>query len=440
MKFTLVVLGLLILSLLILDSKAESYTASETASNKFISPNEISLDNSSSNFFAITVKGSPYERGFQHGKQLRKIIRPSVNRFKYDLVVPLMNQLGLEGKYDNYKNYFLNHTKLLQTASNLVPELVEEIKGIADGAQLDFEDLFIYNLNFDETFWVLEKMSGIDPILAMEKKNNHHIDGHCSHGSVWNNDKASVAYTLDWVRTFEGTQTLIKHEKENGEVLLMTTYAGTLIGHGINASKGYTFTPHSKFQLEHDVDNGLAQIFIYRKIIEAGSVEKAIYFLHKIKPAAGLAYTLTDYRGTRTYEISSSKIVEFHSEENFMVVCNAARVNDNLSQSNIKEYKLIGENIDMNNLPAVYWQNNKDSQERYDKIKQGIKKCSSKNMSPEKWQKIFIQKPINKPVNEELATSNLWHVVEIDKRHIIYHVSPGNPGSLPLETFKIKYK
>jgi hypothetical protein len=56
------------------------------------------------------------------------------------------------------------------------------------------------------------------------------------------------------------------------------------------------------------VDNGLAQIFIYRKLIEAGSVDKAIEFLKSIKPAAGLAYTLTDKDGTRVFEISANKI------------------------------------------------------------------------------------------------------------------------------------
>ncbi|TAJ11662.1 hypothetical protein DMA11_15835 [Marinilabiliaceae bacterium JC017] len=400
---------------------------------------QVELNNSQSEFFTVEVKGNAYERGFQHGKALRKVIRPAVSRFKYELITPMLEALGDKFTYADYHTFFFNHTGLLATAKKQVPELVEEIRGIADGANLPFEDLFVYNLNFDETFWVLEKMIGVDPILIMEKAGKK-VDGHCSHGSVWGEGKATVGYTLDWVRTFEGTQALIKHVLPNGDVLLTTTYAGCLIGHGINATHGYTFTPHSKFQLEHDVDNGLAQIFIYRKLLEAGSVMKAKAYLENVHPAAGLAYTLTDKNGTITYEISANKVAEFKTAGNWMTVCNVARTNNDLSASNLKEYNLVKGEVDMNNLPDQYWQYNKDSEKRFSVISNGIKGKKPEDMSPEKWEEIFKQYPVNKPVNEDIATSNLWHVVEIDNEFITYHVSPGNPGNIPLETYRFKYQ
>ncbi|MCG8580455.1 MAG: C45 family peptidase [Bacteroidales bacterium] len=400
---------------------------------------QVELNNEQSEFFTVEVSGSSFERGYQHGKALRKIIRPAVNRFKYDLITPLLEVLGQNLQYDDYHTFFIKNTGLLKSAQVHAPDLVEEIRGIAEGANLPFEDVFIYNLNFDETFWVIEKMTQVDPILIMEKANMK-VDGHCSHGSVWGNGKASVGYTLDWVRTFEGTQALIKHELPNGDILMTTTYAGTLIGHGINATHGYTFTPHSKFQLEHDVDNGLAQIFIYRKLIEAGSVEKAISFLHKVHPAAGLGYTLTDKNGTRAFEISSSKITEYKTDGNWMAMCNVARVNDDLSESNIREYNLTKCSIDMNNMPAKYWQYNKDSELRYRIIKKELRGKYPVDLCPDKWETIFKRYPINKPVNDDIATSNLWQVVEIDEEFITYYVSPGNPGNIPLECYRFKYR
>jgi len=401
---------------------------------------QVELSNERSEFFTVEVRGSSYERGYQHGKTLRKVIRPAVSRYKYDLVSDLLKTLGTEYQWEDYKTFFYEETGLYKAAVEQVPELVEEIRGIADGVNLDFKDVFAYNLNFDETFWVLEKMTGTDPLLAMEKQEQgSSIDGHCSHGSVWNNGKSTVGYTLDWVRHFEGTQTLIKHVKNDGTVMLMTTYAGTLIGHGINVTNGYTFTPHSKFQLEHNVENGLAQIFIYRKLLEAGSVSKAINFLRDVKPAAGLAYSLTNKNGTRVFEVSANKIMEFKTGENWMAIANVARVNNDLSSSYLEEFELQGQPIDMTKLPQGYWKCNQDSVKRFELIANDIRGRTVDDMTPTKWEETFSKYPLNKPVNEKLATSNLWHVVEIDDQFITYHVSPGNPGNHPLETYRFKY-
>ncbi len=399
---------------------------------------QIILDDSTSEFFSVEVSGSNYQRGFQQGQALKRVIRPTINRFKYDMINEFLKMAGTDYNYQDYKKFFYEQTGLLKTAQEQAPDLVDEIRGIADGAGLPFDDVFVYNLNFDETFWVLEKMTGMDAMLAMELANEL-PDGHCSMGSVWKDGKASLAYTLDWTRHFEGSQALIKHVKPNGDVLLMTTYAGTLIGHGINATHGYTFTPHSKFQIEHDVDHGLAQIFIYRKLIEAGSTDKAIAYLHKVHPAAGLGYTLTDKNGTRTVEVSANKAVEYKTDGNYMAVANVARVNNDLSSSYRRTLGLQGQDVDMSKLPARYWKFNHDSTERVDLITKTIKGKTPLQMTPEKWQELFVQYPINKPVNEKIATSNLWHTVEIDNEFIEYNVSAGNPGSLKFENFRVKY-
>lgn len=402
---------------------------------------QVTLSDAESEFFTLEVKGSAYERGYQHGAALRKVIRPTVNRFKYDMIEPFLNSLGTNKTYQDYKTYFYAQTGLFQTAMRLAPELVTEIRGIADGANLPFEDVFIYNLNFDETFWVLEAMTGVDPMLAMEKSQQGQApSGHCSHGSVWADGKLSLGYTLDWTRHFEGSQALIKHVKEDGTVLLMTTYAGTLIGHGINATHGYTFTPHSKFQLARNVQNGLAQIFVYRQLLEAGSVNKAIDYLQQLKPAAGLAYALSDKNGTRTFEVSANKIKEFKTDGNWMAVANVARANNDLSASYQAEFQLTGSEIDMAKLPQSYWAYNKDSVQRFELLQAHIAKQTPKQMGPQQWQALFAQKPLNKPVDSDIATSNLWHVVEIDEQYIDYHVSAGNPGNLPLESYRFKYQ
>ena len=130
---------------------------------------QVKLNDSTSEFFTVEVKGTPYERGFQHGKALRKVIRPTLNRFKYNMVSEFLNAAETDLTWIDYKKFFYEETGLYKNAVEQVPDLVEEIRGIAEGAGLDFKDVFAFNLNFDETFWVLEKLTGIDPMLASEK-------------------------------------------------------------------------------------------------------------------------------------------------------------------------------------------------------------------------------------------------------------------------------
>ncbi|NKF51898.1 hypothetical protein G3R49_15140 [Shewanella sp. WXL01] len=403
---------------------------------------QVSISNDTSEFFTVEVAGTNYERGYKHGKELRKVIRHAVNRFKYDMVSNLLSTLGTDITYADFHKHVFKNTGLLATAKKEVPDLVEEMQGIADGSGLSFEEIFTWNAtSYDAMFWVIEDMTGIDPMLAMEKaQHGSAIPGHCSHASVWGDNKASVGYTLDWIRAMEGSQSLIKHVNDDGSVILMTAFAGMVGGHGIFATDGaaHTFSPHSKFQLEHSM-NGLAQIFVYRKLLEAGSVENGIKFLNKIKPAEGLTYTLTDYTGTRAFEVSANKVVEFKMDGNQMVSANVARVNNDLSSSYQAEFGLEGKKINMTELPEMYWNYNKDSVDRFNLLSKDTKGKTPADMTPEKWTKIFSQKPMNKPVDEKLETSNFWHVVEIDQEFINYHVAPSNPGNIKLESYRIKY-
>ncbi|WP_375752475.1 C45 family autoproteolytic acyltransferase/hydolase [Vibrio sp. HN007] len=431
-----------ILASLVALSASGALVSNAASANTSSIEQQISISNDTSEFFTVEVSGTSYERGYQHGRELRKVIRHAVNRFKYDMVSNLLSKLGTELTYADFHKHIFNNTGLLKTAEREVPDLVEEMKGIADGSGLSFEDIFAWNAtSYDAMFWVIEDMTGVDPMLAMEKElHSRAIPGHCSHASVWGDNKASVGYTLDWIRAMEGSQSLIKHVNEDGSVILMTAFAGMVGGHGIYATKGaaHTFSPHSKFQLEHSMD-GLSQIFVYRKLLESGSVDNGIKFLNSIKPAEGLTYTLTDYTGTRAFEVSANKVVEFKMDGNQMVSANVARVNNDLSSSYKADLGLTGKKVDMTDLPAAYWEYNKDSVNRFKVLSSSIKGKTPADMNPEKWTEIFSQKPVNKPVDEKMETSNFWHVVEIDQEYINYHVAPSNPGNIKLESYRIKY-
>ena len=82
-------------------------------------------------FQVVEMSGSRYEMGRQYGRQCRALIRRLVGRFDA-MLVP--------------EEYLAGARKVAMGALPVMrreaPELVEEVKGIADGAGLEFEDVF----------------------------------------------------------------------------------------------------------------------------------------------------------------------------------------------------------------------------------------------------------------------------------------------------------
>ena len=78
----------------------------------------------------VSLKGTPYERGFQHGQHFANDIRASVNRFKGELQQPALVE-AIE--------------KTTALIEERFPELNQEIRGIAQGAGVPFVDVFLFN-------------------------------------------------------------------------------------------------------------------------------------------------------------------------------------------------------------------------------------------------------------------------------------------------------
>ncbi len=107
-----------------------------------------------------TLRGSPYERGFQHGQRFASQIRsfytglltssllPYLNRERPDLAGFLLEYRG--SKYDGGQfSYQLMLESALHMEPSIAPELLEEMHGIADGARLPYDDVLVLNTFLD---------------------------------------------------------------------------------------------------------------------------------------------------------------------------------------------------------------------------------------------------------------------------------------------------
>ena len=114
-----------------------------------------------SNVQIITLRGSPYERGFQHGEQLSAHIRSLHTKLLTSSIMPFLNReqtniapvLPVYGQPEYLDGQFSSRM-LLESGQHLydnyLPEAYkQEMHGIADGAGMAFEDVLVLNTFVD---------------------------------------------------------------------------------------------------------------------------------------------------------------------------------------------------------------------------------------------------------------------------------------------------
>ncbi len=80
----------------------------------------------------VTLSGSPYEIGYQHGQQLRALVDAMI---KYE-----------SRRHAHRALSELNHNAVVARVRQVAPALLEELQGIADGSGFPFESLLRVNL------------------------------------------------------------------------------------------------------------------------------------------------------------------------------------------------------------------------------------------------------------------------------------------------------
>lgn len=109
----------------------------------------------------LEVSGSPYERGYQHGKHFSKKIQSLFTMLLTNSIFPYLNRdradvASVMVRYQNeeiYGNGKFARQMMLESANYLaqyIPEqYMEEMRGIADGSGISFDDILIMNTFFD---------------------------------------------------------------------------------------------------------------------------------------------------------------------------------------------------------------------------------------------------------------------------------------------------
>ncbi len=273
----------------------------------------------------IDLSGTPYEMGLAHGTALKAEIAELLKRWKEDLA------RTYKMPAEDFVRKLLAATDFKPAIERWTPGLLEEVRGIADGAGVDFDILFAFQL-IDET-WVM----GQD--AAREKCTS--IAAGPRGGSP-----AFTSQTMDIPAFYHGFQTLLRVRGDGkGPEALVLTVPGVIALNGMN-ERAVGVCVNAVTQLAAS-PKGLPVAFVIRGLLRQTTFAGAEEFLRDIPPAAPQTYMIAGPAGAACFERSAGRMVRFVPFEGagFVFHTNHPLVNDDLATRFAESLKKRGQTL-----------------------------------------------------------------------------------------------
>ncbi len=224
-----------------------------------------------------------------HGRSLKPEIQELVGRWKADL------EKTFSVPAATYIKKFLEASDFQPAIERWTPGLLDEVRGIAEGAGIDFETMYAFQL-VDES-WVMSDDLDLPKCttIAVRKRGN---------------SPSLVSQTLDIPTFYHGFQTVLHiegNEEEPGA--LVFTFPGFIAANGLN-DRSVAVCVNAVTQLAYSA-KGLPVAFAIRGILRQKSYEDAVRFLEKIVPAAPQNYVIGGPDIVSSFERSAKRMDEF---------------------------------------------------------------------------------------------------------------------------------
>ena len=204
----------------------------------------------------IRIKGSPIERGRAYGKQAKERIQKSINLYTQ------MFEGNAHVSWDQAKKLALQFEDCIK---EYFPELIDEMKGIAEGAGLSYEDILTLNCRSEIMFALPDGCTAVS-YPPQATANNHTV----------------LTQTWDWLIQARPCTVVVEIDQAPLPKILMVAEAGMVGGKGLNEDGiGVTLNALSvgKGQI------GVPLHIIYRKILSSKLITDAFEAVSRCKRA-----------------------------------------------------------------------------------------------------------------------------------------------------------
>ena len=259
-------------------------------------------------FPLIEIAGPPHERGRQYGQKAAGRIKKGTSHYFTQLQELSLDAKGVTALVRDY----------LPVIEAFEPTYIEEMRGIAEGAGIPFDDVVLLNAR-------TEIIKLANPQIRARLKTPEDPDG-CTGVVVLpqaaGNGRLIHAQNWDWKRECAETAVVLKVRRDDGPDLMTFTEAGALGRCGFNAV-GIAITAN---YLESDRDYrqvGVPLALIRRKVLEQEHVALAMRAVYCTKKSAANNMIVSHREGVAIdFECAPDETFQVHPQNGLLVHAN----------------------------------------------------------------------------------------------------------------------
>lgn len=237
----------------------------------------------------VPLDGAPRERGRAHGEMFR------------DRIAELLELWGdaLEHGYGvnrrRYVDLFCETTAYEATTERFAPSVLEEVRGLAEGAGAPYRTIFAFQ-HVNEEFEFAPLFARQAP--AGEACSTIVVKPHGGRASV-------IAQNLDLAQFLDGYQVLLRYpcDTSEGEILALSV-PGMISLNGMN-SHAFAVCDNTLTQLRTD-PGGVPIYALYRLLLESRTLAEAAALVERLPHAVGLNWVMGDPDGVAMIERSGA--------------------------------------------------------------------------------------------------------------------------------------
>lgn len=247
----------------------------------------------------VKVSGTPREMGRQIGEACRKQVQHSIEN-GHALLAGAYQQLEL-----TWEGARIQARKYIPFAQERYPQYVEEMMGIAEGADVDFDDLAVINAMEAVTMDALH----LTRCTSMAVNDERTADGH-----------VLLAHNEDWVPEDEDDVFVIHATPKHEPPFLAMTYGGLLPNIGFNA---YGIAQMCDSVYPNDSRIGTPRVIVSRAVLASRTPDEAIRHMLSAQRAAGYNHVLVHESGELySVEVSARRFAILYGEDGYIVHTN----------------------------------------------------------------------------------------------------------------------
>ena len=240
----------------------------------------------------IEQNGNAFENGFAHGASLKDAIHRQVSNWEKGL----NRHLAIER--DSILKIVSKYSGFLKAMENYTPELLDELKGISEGAEIDLDLLIAYNLGEEIFNFCTANFESCSNIAYSRNGNN------------------ILVYNQDLPDFLHGDRQIIVLKHEDHYVFTMP---GSLALSG--ASKSIAISCNSLPMLRMN-KNGLPLPAFVRLLLQEDTMGKVEEVIQQIPLAIGQNLMLAGPSGIANFEISKNQQQKTPSEKGILTHTN----------------------------------------------------------------------------------------------------------------------